>query len=363
MADHDDRLSQVLCDLGDRGVQLWHNRGRLFGAPWDSVRPDERRLLGQHTSEVISLLRGGITTLNVSGDPTAPRDPGEGSYGGVIPRKSWDYEVAVVLPTFGSLDLVKAAVACWRNQTVSPYLVVIDTGPPAAFPDSIEDLRTLDCEVHYVRAHAWRHSSSPVAAALDLAFAVCQCDRALLTHVDVFPKRDTVLEELLPRLSPSAPVVGYQMSRRIGSDEWMHCVSHTLTLVDMRVMRRQGIAWNLLAALEERGELDDRYLGWPDTETWFGRRLTAAGIVPEFLGSESNATMYENEYIVHWRSAPSVRHYLPEQSGRRHPGLDDWLSRTRAAAVAQPLPALPAVSGGERKQEAIAGEPSPATAP
>ena len=106
-------------------------------------------------------------------------------------------------------------------------------------------------------------------------------------------------------------------------------------------MRSIRASWNLLSVLEADNELEERYLGWPDTETAFGRSLRAAGVVPEFLGAESNARVYETDFIVHWRSAASLRLYQPEEERKRHPGLEAWLARTRDLGIAAPLPELP----------------------
>lgn len=332
-------LSLILDQLAGQGVQLWHNRGRLYYGPRDRVSAADAALLTAAKDELVERLRREPMPLTWSGELVAPLPIAEGSYAGRMVRRPWDYEVAVVLPTFGAIDLVETAIACWRNQTVSPYLIVVHTGAPTTDPErDPERFRSFDCEVHYLGAHGWRHSSSPVAAALDLAFAVCQTPAALLTHVDVFPRSDTVLENLLDRTAGTQGVVGYQMSLRHGSAEWAECVSHTLTMVDMKVMRRHRLTWNLLAALEADDEVEERYLGWPDTETWFGRGLKSAGIVPTFLAGESNAPVYATDLIVHWRSAPSMRHYRPDESLRRHPGLAAWLAATRQLGHAAPLP-------------------------
>jgi hypothetical protein len=333
-------LSVLLDHLAAKGVQLWHNRGRLYYGPRDRLSEGDCVMLAAAKDDLVERLRREPMPLTSSGDLVAPLPIAEGSYAGRMVRRPWDYEVAVVLPTFGPINLLETAVACWRNQTVSPYLVVVHTGAPTTDPDrDPERYRSFDCEVHYLGAHGWRHSSSPVAAALDLAFAVLQTPAALLTHVDVFPKHEKVLENLLDRLAGTHGVVGYQMSMRHGSTEWADCVSHTLTMVDMRVMRHHRLTWNLLAALEADDEVEERYLGWPDTETWFGRGLPAAGIVPTFLAGESNAPLYETDLIVHWRSAPSLRHYRPDEEHRRHPGLGAWLQATRQLGHAAPLPA------------------------
>jgi hypothetical protein len=342
-------LRSVITRLNNRGVQLWHNRGRLYAGPLALLDAADQALLAAARDDLIALLKSEPQCALCPESLIAPCPPSAGSYAGRTIRKPWDYEVAVVLPHFRTPDLLEAAIACWRHQTVSPYLLVIDTGTKYEGAAAVEALRGYDLEVHSIRGHAWRHSSSPVAAALDLAFALCQQRYALLTHVDVFPRRQTLLEELISRMTLSCPVLGYQMSKRVGSAEWQQCVSHTLTLVDLQAMRRHRLTWNLLAALEADDEVEQRYLGWPDTETWFGRGLRAAGIVPEFLGPESNASVYATDLIVHWRSAPSVRHYLPDQVGVRHPGLFAWLRETRQLGVAAPLPATsPASVAGER---------------
>lgn len=335
-----EELGLFLQLLTDAGVQFWHNRGRLFYGPKGSLNDSEARTLAEHAGDVVQLLRRRPPAKLLPADLVAPCRPFRGGYAGCMVRRPWAYELAVVLPTFGPLDLLRASIACWRNQTVSPYLIVVQSGGSPAESAELEQLRDVDCEIHYLATHGWRHSSAPVAAALDLAFAVIQCNAALLTHVDVFPRHDRVIEELLPRLSASCPVVGYQMSKRIGSDEWARCVSHTLTLVDMVAMRRTRQTWSMLACLEQDDEVEKRFLGWPDTETWFGRGLRAAGIVPEFLGGESNASVYATDLIVHWRSAPSVRHYRPDQRELRHAGLSDWLARTEQLGRAAELPEL-----------------------
>lgn len=340
-------LRTVLRRLGERGVQLWHNRGRLYCGPLDRVDAADRALLSVARDDLVALLRRCGDEYFHGGNPVAPAPIGQGSYAGRMVRKPWDYETCVILPHFGSVELLDVALRCWRDQTVSPYLIVIDTGGEDRDERGLMEFRNYDCEIHSIAAHGWRHSSQPVAAALDLGFAVAQTPAAVLTHTDVFPRHDRVIEELLTRLSCSCPVAGYQMSARIGSAEWAACVSHTLTVCDLRVMRAQRITWNLLAALEDDDEVEQRYLGWPDTETWFGRGLRAAGIVPEFLGSESNAPVYQTDLIVHWRSAPSIRYYAPAEARRRHPGLGVWLQHTRQLGHAAELPAEVAGLSGE----------------
>lgn len=331
-------LRDLLRQLRDRGVQLWHNRGRLMCAPMKEVKDHELRFLQEHRSLVLETLRRKGFESPPTEKIVAPFPMGEGSYHGWMPRKPWDYELAVMIPVLDSADLVKAAVRCWRNQTVSPYLILIDTGSNADTGCDLDNLRSYDLEIHTIAAHGWRHSSAPVSAALDLAFAVCQTERLLLTHCDVFPKHDKVLEELVGLSDASKPVVGYQMSRRFGSDEWLQCVSHACTMLHMPTVRRSRLTWNLLTALESDDELNDRFLGWPDTETQFGRALKEEGIAPHFLGREPNLSVYEDERIVHWRSAPSVRHYLPKQRDLRHLGLEPWLALTTALGRAAPLP-------------------------
>lgn len=311
------------------GITVWHNRGGLFAGPLAKLDPDVRALLAHFKAELIFLLKRYPLKPERPTDLIAPLPPRDGSYEGRLVRRPWHYELAIVLPHIGPADVLETAITCWRHQTVSPYILVIDTGSTGADLADVLSLRSFDLEVHCVHSHGWRHSSQPVSAALDLAFAAIQQNRALLTHTDVYPRNFTLIEELLRRCNSKSPVVGYQMSKRVGSDEWQECVSHTLTMVDMLTMRRIRATWNLLASLEQDDEVEQRFLGWPDTETNFGRACRAAGIVPDFLGPESNAHVYQTDLIVHWRSVPSVRHYLPDQAEERHPGLAAWLKETR----------------------------------
>lgn len=340
MLTHPPTIPELVDHLNGLGVQLWHNRGKLYVGPLERVGPDERAYLAHYKERVIDYLKQEPQVMVRGVDLVAPGEPG-GKIGweGRMSRKPWHYEVSVVLPSLGAIDLLHTALTCWRRQTVSPYVIVVDSGSCLQDRLQAEALRSLDCEVHSVAAHGWRHSSAPVSAALDLAFAVCQTDYALLTHTDVFPRSHHLLAELLQQLGPSCPVVAYAMSRRHGSAEWAQCPAHTLTLVDMRVMRSIRASWNLLAVLEADNELEERYLGWPDTETQFGRSLRAAGIVPHWLGRDLNAAVYVTPHYVHWRSATTVRQYLPEEQEQRHPGLAYWLRQTRELGVAAPLPA------------------------
>ena len=331
-------LRHTLRDLSLEGFQLWHNRGKLYAAPYSKLSPARQEYLKEHKDLIVETLRREGFPPRTEDALVAPLQVEDGSYAGGMPRKPWQYEVAVMIPNLGGTDLLKAAVSCWRNQTVSPYFLIVDTGSPLDPLIDLDEMRGFDAEIHFIRAHGWRHSSQPVSAAIDLAFALCQTDHMLLTHADVFPKTDGVLEHLLSIAQGGHPVVGYQMSKRHGSLEWLQNVSHTCTMLHMPTMRRERLTWNLLAALEADGELEERYLGWPDTETQFGRSMKAAGVTPYYLGGESNASVYETDLIVHWRSAPSVRHYLPEQRDLRHPGLDPWLAETMARGRAAPLP-------------------------
>jgi hypothetical protein len=331
-------LRDLLRRLERRGVQLAHNRGKVIAAPFSRLSEAEVAFLREHKAHVIELLRREGFHPHDADQLVAPTDPKEGSYAGRMLRRPWNYEVTVMIPTLNCVALTAAAVPCWRNQTVAAYMMLVDTGSYSAALADLGEFRSYDVEIHHIAAHGWRHSSQPVSAALDLAFALCQTNHLLLTHADVFPRHDRVLETLIELCTRDRPVVGYQMSPRLGSEEWRQNVSHTCTMLHMPTIRAKRLTWNLLTALEADDELETRYLGWPDTETQFGRSMQQAGIVPTFLGGESNASVYETELIVHWRSAVSVQHYRPDQRDLRHPGLDSWLSETMARGCAAPLP-------------------------
>lgn len=332
------RLEKLVDQLRGRGVQLWHNRGRLYYGPTEIVADQERLQLAGDVPRVIAYLKQDCHPVILGEHLVAPCGGAKADWRGRLVRQPWQYELAVCLPHLECLDLLDTALACWRHQTVSPYLIVVDTGSSAETRGRLERRRNVDCEIHYVAAHAWHHSSAPVSAACDLATAVCQCPYLLYTHCDVFPRRYDLLDLLLAQVSPAAPVLGYQMSPRPGTRQWMETPSHTLTLCHVPWLLEHRITWTLRAACHR----DDAWLlnivGWPDTESQFGFGLRAEGLEYQCLGPEVNQTPYETDLLVHWRSAPTLRHYMPAEAKERLAGLDHWLQATREAGIAASLP-------------------------
>jgi SAM-dependent methyltransferase len=245
------------------------------------------------------------------------------------------YRVTVTIPHLATPEFLFLAMKMWRKQSIPAYFVIVDTGSPASVCRQLETLRGEDCEVHYVRAGAYIHSSAPVGVATDLAFSVCPTNHLFTTHSDVFPRRRDFLEVMLHQCYPNQPVVGWQMSDRGWiTPSWEGCVSHTATMWHLPTMRRIGLTWNFRHWYENATEIPKGY-GWPDTETVPNLVLQRAGIKPKLLGSEPNWQLQETEWFWHARSttctrlqggdkAPKVTEYGKEALAKAHALLMSW---------------------------------------
>lgn len=223
----------------------------------------------------------------------APLDVG---WGGELPKPVESFRVTIAIPHINTLPQLRLAMDLWRAQTeFEPYFVIVDTGSPWSVCEELDTkFRGSDCEVHFIRGNAYRHSSAPVSHALDLAQSICRTDYLLHTHADVFPMRRDFLAFMLSQCSPVSPVVGWQMSPRsqtkgsVTKNEWSECVSHTATILHMQTVHRLRLNWSMEAYYARRPHERRNTSGWPDTESSFHLSLRDAGIKPLLLGFEEN---------------------------------------------------------------------------
>jgi hypothetical protein len=266
---------------------------------------------------------------------------GTGHYHGRAARKPWEYRVTAALPHLGTPDELALAVDLLRLQAERPYLLVIDTGSPPAVRARLERMRAEDLEVHFVLGHGYVHSSAPVAAAMDLAFALCRTEHLFATHTDVFPLRRDMLSYLLGLCTPAVPVVGWEMSPRT-SGAWKGAVSHTATAFHMPAMRRLGVTWSFERWYEANGVPPGPTQGWPDTESTLRRCLDVAGVKPLLLGPEANfarqtgVASYLGDprgWFDHARSLPGLRAYAA--GGELHRRAERYAAQAVADARAR----------------------------
>lgn len=215
-------------------------------------------------------------------------EPIEKPWEGSVTRKPWEWRVTAIIPHLDQFEPLKAVLATLRAQTERPYLMIIDTGSQPQTLEQVASLAADDCEVHFLRPHAWRYTSQPVAAAMDMAFGLCQTEFAYGTHTDVFLRRPDYIAKLVGLCGRLHPVVGYQMSPRTWiSQLWREMLSHTATLYHMPSMRELGATWNMDRALEMLGMTEvDRSTGWPDTEVALSLTLRENGIPARWLDNE-----------------------------------------------------------------------------
>lgn len=234
---------------------------------------------------------------------------------GRLEIKPWEYTVTAVIPHLDTIELLPVCVELLRAQSIRPYIIVIDTGSPPEVCRQLAAMRAEDLEVHFIAGHGWRHSSEPVAVALDLAHALCRTKLLFHTHADCFLRRRDLLETWARICNSDTPAIGYRMSPRDwATADWEWMLGHTLAMLYMPTMHRIGASWSMQRMKWAFGYpwKIDGVGGWPDTETGFNCVLRAAGIVPVFLGFDRNHERQIDENMDHCRSYPGAKIYAAE---------------------------------------------------
>jgi len=258
------------------------------------------------------------------------------SYGSQFPwegdceKKPWDYEVTAVVPVLDSFDCIEICVELLRNQTIKPFIVLIDTGSSEEQLEKICGLRDKDLEVHILRLNGVKHPSDFPAMAMDLAFSVCRSPYLFATHLDCFLKKQDFIEHLLGLMDKS-PVVGYEITPRAHND-WKGMVSHTATMYHMPTMDEIGFGWSLRRLCNLYGIVDHKpnplMPNWPDTEILGNVILRHHKIEPLLIGHEQNFKRYVDDNIDHCRSIVSARLYSPVYRSQ----AEKWLESAKEEA-------------------------------
>lgn len=254
-------------------------------------------------------------------------------------------EVTVVIPFKHNTDWLDLSVKMWLAQHGDITIHVLDTenqllNSRKPHPQS-DDVYTKSewlfnhpkIEVaHLGLREGKHHPSDPVAIAYDFAFSRCLSRYILTTHVDVFPKHRDVVSVMISNTQGGLrPAVGWEMSKR-GFPAQMLKVFHdegvaippevwdvynkapspsdgvigmVCSLFDVAAMDRICLTWSLRRCHHMFGTsrgATDAY-GWPDTETASKFFFDKAGVVPRFLGRETN---FENQETDHWIHARSM---------------------------------------------------------
>ena len=290
------------------------------------------------TTDLITLARAREAVLQRDDPPAAAAVAplaGRGrerSWEGALARKPWEYQVTAAIPHLETPETLPVLLDLLALQTVRPYVLLLDTGSSPAVVRRLEALRRPDVEIHYLRAHGYRHSSAPVTTAMDLAFALCRTPYLFCTHSDVFPRRRDLLEWLLGLCNADQSVVGYEMSPRPDTNGWRNVVSHTCTMLHMPTMRRIGAAWGF-ERYWESGEAAPQQHGYPDTEQPFDRCIRRAGVYPYLVGHDENNVRTIDGNIDHVRSLSGLRLY--NRAGELHRDCEGNLSRALRDAEAR----------------------------
>lgn len=254
----------------------------------------------------------------------APIGTGEHKAFGRDAVKPWNYRVTVAIPHLDTIEPLKLCIELLRRQSVTPYIMVIDTGSPPAVQRELEQMRDSDLEVHYVNAHAYVHTSEPVTVALDLAHTLCRTQHLFHTHADCFLRRKDFVEFMLRITNANTPVAGYRMSPRDWvTKEWEWMVGHSALMLYMPSILRSGATWSFQRIFHAYGYTFENQGGWPDTEVGFNHGLRDAGITPLFIGHEQNYIRELDENRDHVRSFCGGKIYSVED--RKKP-LAEWMA-------------------------------------
>lgn len=289
---------------------------------------------------------------------------------GHVTPKPWQRKVTATFAHLETPELVRVVIDLLRAQTVNPHVIIVDTGSSWETCARLEEMRTPEVEIHYVRSHAYRHPSAPVSAACDLAMSLCTSEWMFMTHVDCFLRRRDFMERLVAQCDQATPVVGYRMSDRsfLGTTEWKWMVSHTATMLHMPTVRAAGCIWAIEAAHDVYGaERQPKPGGWPDTETAFNLALRRASIVPTFIGDETNYERHLDDEVDHCRSFPGSALYSEQYHAEAQRWIDVALDEAReradrwAAGVPDPPPGedgLPPAEARTMQAAFVARHPS-----
>lgn len=232
----------------------------------------------------------------------APGSPAEPTRDGwVVPhrnsgtgaRQPWSFPVTVAIPHYGGhYRLLLACLESWRLQTRNPYICVYDTGTCYVDYPTLFSLESLDTEIHLCRWHGQRYILSAVSLAYSHAFDDCRTSYLLLTHNDILPISQTILEELISQCDSDHPVVGYESLDQTGD------IGTQLTLVHVPTLDRLRIGFGVRPGQRPLEQASDQ--------------LRQVGIVPRWIGKE-RAGRVQTPHFEHVGGVVSTQLYRPQQ--------------------------------------------------
>lgn len=226
-------------------------------------------------------------------------------------KKPWAYPITVSLSNYGAnVRALQLAVDLWRCQTRRPFIEIRDTGTSTIHMRDLLGLEASDVEVHLSRWRGHREYYYFHALACEHAMVDCRSPYLLLTHNDIYPISQTIIEELLSLCNMDQPVVGYEMSPRMNKS-YQGMVSSVLTIMHMETMDRLRATWNPRWLRVNKPALLGESQGWPSAEVAFNVMLQSAGIKPKLIGKGQIRERHITPHFDHVTSYSTTSLYDP----------------------------------------------------
>lgn len=284
------------------------------------------------------------------------RNPWEGA----TPIKPWNHRVTACIPVMDFHEDVRLIIELLRLQTIRPYIVLVDTGSLPEHFLKMEELRADDVEVHRLALNGVLHPCDFPAMAMDVCFTTCRTPFLLTTHQDLFFRKRTVIEEMLP-LAEKHHAVGYHISKERSHKDVSGMIGHQCSMFDIHAMDKLFASWsqrrlcNLFGFEDHRPGTCGQW--FPDTELGINYHMRNAGLSPHIIGQEEIGQRFVDDRIDHCRAINTYSLYHPQYvdmaarwiSAARHEAAQR-ISTWMAEDAAKPKPRLSVITAMVRRE-------------
>lgn len=230
--------------------------------------------------------------------------------------KPRNFRSTVCIPCRDTPEQVFTAVKMWRMQTVPPFIMVIDTGSK---PENLLNFKSIagdDLEVHHLSPNGMNHPSDLPAVACDLAVSMCRTRHLILTHSDVFPRRQDLVERLIDY---PEPVVGYGLSGPRPYPVGEKWVDHCLLRLDLGKIGDKDLCFSQRRICQIKKIPHGEVRNWmPDTTIMFNTCLDRQNIEVRLIGRDRLHEDYFDDNISHVKNLTNSQNNEVSERRKAH---------------------------------------------